>query len=560
MADKFLTEAEWKKFAKGRDLKDAALLKALAAFEKAHDGAAQVDALATIEKEIDGLRKFVKGDRDFGAQLDAMEKAQGKEEKLAKAAAAKESEASEDEEEDSPAQLTGKLIPLLRELKKGEIELPVMIAVGGKEAAVLISRRAISPSKRKMLAEYLGDSGTPKYVIGHCVWEANSYTFVVQTQAGGLAKKLRAAIYKQTDLRAKVRVRGEDGAMDDDGEEAEAGEHEAGEAPGAPPTTPSTTPPTQAATGNIPPAPPLPDALKAQFDKRWATLEPLALAALRAGTGDVSKIRAVAEFVREKADAANYKAAVQASDTLEKLLSPGQPGEPQQTTAPKTTGADPAAAFNARLAALLGRAKPVIAAGGAQGQDLKLKLSEAGMTARKQEFGPANALLDAAEALLEKTGGAPETQPGGKPEAGAAAGGVSKVAFTQSRLAWIGTRKQVQAELKKLELKIQALSVEEDDFSEIRAGTGQLYEVLEVLDERLIDKLDDALNAAEPARIKALHGEAREIIDEYLDFVNTDDLMGDIDDNGFVNVKIRSAMSDQLKQMSTLLGASFARY
>ena len=557
MADKFLSEAEWKKFAKGRDLKDAALLKALVAFEKARDGAAQVDALATIEKEIDGLRKFVKGDRDFGAQLDAMEKAQGKEEKLAKAAAAKESEASEDEDEESPAQLTGKLIPLLRELKKGEDELPVMIAVGGKEAAVLISRRAISPSKRKMLAEYLGDSGTPKYVIGHCVWEANSYTFVVQSQAGGLAKKLRAAIYKQTDLRAKVRVRGEDGAMDDDGEEGEAGEHESGETPDAPPTTT----PTQATTGTIPPAPPLPDALKAQFDKRWATLEPLALAALRAGTGDVSKIRAVAEFVREKADGANYKSALQAADSLEKLLSPAQQGEPQQTPAPKTEGADPAAAFNARLAALLGRAKPLIAAGGAQGQDLKLKLSEAGMSARKQEFGPANALLDAAEALLEKTtGGAPETKAEAKPEAGAAGGGVSKVAFTQSRLAWIATRKQVQAELKKLELKIQALTVEEEDFGEIRAGTGQLYEIMEVLDERLIDKLDDALNAAEPARIKALHGEAREIIDEYLDFVNTDDLMKDIDDNGFVNVKIRSALSDQLKQMSTLLGASFARY
>ena len=96
-----------------------------------------------------------------------------------------------------------------------------LVAVGGKEAALLISRKAISNSRRKLLAEYLADSGTPKYVVGHCVWEANSYTFVVQTQAAGLAKKLRAAIYKQTDLRAKVRVRGEDGDVDDDGEAVE---------------------------------------------------------------------------------------------------------------------------------------------------------------------------------------------------------------------------------------------------------------------------------------------------------------------------------------------------
>ena len=224
-ADKFLTEGEWKKFAKGRELKDATLLKALAAFEKARKPDEQLEALAAIEKEIDGLRKFVKGDREFGAHLDAMEKAHAREEKQAKAAPAETGDAGDDEE-DSPALLTTQLIPLLRDIKKGELTLPALIVLGAKEAAVLISRRAIPPARKKLLADYLGESGAVKTLAATCLFEDNAITFVVQAPAAGLAKKLRAALFKQTDLRQKLRVRGEDGAVDDDGE---AAEHEGGE-------------------------------------------------------------------------------------------------------------------------------------------------------------------------------------------------------------------------------------------------------------------------------------------------------------------------------------------
>ena len=228
-ADKFLTEGEWKKFAKGRDLKDAALLKALAAFEKAKKPDEQLEALAAIEKEIDGLRRFVKGDREFGAQLDAMEKAHAKEEKQAKSAPAETGDGGDDEE-DSPALLTTKLIPLLRDVKKGELTLSALIVLGAKEAAVLISRRAIPPARKKLLADYLGESGAVKTVAATCLFEENAITFVVQAPAAGLAKKLRAALFKQTDLRQKVRVRGEDGAVDDDGADSNEGaEHEGSE-------------------------------------------------------------------------------------------------------------------------------------------------------------------------------------------------------------------------------------------------------------------------------------------------------------------------------------------
>lgn len=85
----------------------------------------------------------------------------------------------------------------------------------------MLSRRPISPSGRKLLTDYLGH-GSPRFFPGICLFEANAYTFVVKTQAAGLAKKIKAALLKQIELRLKVRVRGEDpNDVDDDGDPAE---------------------------------------------------------------------------------------------------------------------------------------------------------------------------------------------------------------------------------------------------------------------------------------------------------------------------------------------------
>ncbi|MBV8379399.1 MAG: hypothetical protein JO369_01365 [Paucibacter sp.] len=544
MADKSLTESEWKKFAKGRDLKDAALLKALAAFEKAREPADQVEALAAIEKEADALRKFVKGDKDFGAQLDAMDKAIAKEEKAAKAAQ-KEAEAKESEEEDGGSDLlTTKMIPLLRQVKKGD-EMHALIAVGTKTAATMLARRPISPSRRKLLTEHLNE-GMPKFIVGTCIFELNAYTFVVQSQAAGLAKKLRAALLAQTELRLKVRVRGEDpNDIDDDGEPA-GEEHEALEGDGQE-ALQQATQPTQA--GTIPPAPPLPDPLKPQFEKRWAAMEARVLAALKSGTGDVSKIRAVAEFVREKGEGGNYKAALQGMDSLEKLLPAAQT---DGATAP--TGDDRGAAFNARLAALMVRAKPVIAEGDEIAIETRLHLSEAGVEARKKDFELANAMLDAIEDMLDDLEDPEEPLPElppPKPGAG------SRIAFAQSRLDWDNTRKQVQAELRRVEQAVLAECKTEPDFATIARNIREIYSILEVLDERLIDKLDEAYSA-DGARRRDLQQEAREIVGEYLDYARSEELLRHIDDNGFVDVAIGAELDRSLKQIDARLREAVA--
>ncbi len=543
MSDKNLTELEWRKFAKGRGLKDAALLKAMADLERAAKTGpdAELAALADIEKQAESLRKAGKGDKELSAYMDGLDKALDKQRKLATAQAKKVAaqSSSDGEEEESPALLTTKMVPLLRQVKKGE-PMQVLLANTGKEVAVMLSRRAIAPARRKLLTDYL-DGATAKFFPGTCIWEENAYTFVLQTQSGGLAKKVKAALLKQVELRLKVRVRGEDpNDVDDDGEPAD---EEGSQSQGDDART--------EATGRgdaIPEAPPQPpDPAQARYEQRMAALEPRVLAALKAQAGDVSKIRAVAEFARGKAQSREYKPALAALDALEKLL----PG------APAPSEGDAGAAFNARLAALLPRIKQALSAGGPD--DLKLKASEAGVLARKKDFAGGNALLDEIERLLAAPGGTAPSGTSLQEPTGSPGKAASQVALTQSRLAWDQVRKFVQGELRKLESAILAESTEEEDYDAIQAGSKQLYEVLDVLDERLIDKLDEALNADGDKR-RALHGEAREIIDEYLDFVNSEPLMQDIDDSGFVDLQIRSTLTTRLQKMASELGASFDRY
>jgi hypothetical protein len=104
-----------------------------------------------------------------------------------------------------------------------------LIAVAGKETVVMISKRAISPARGKLLKEQMTNPGGLKFIRGECLFEQNTLTFVVQSPAAGLAKKLKAALLAQTELRLKVRVRGEDpNDIDDDGQEAPETESESG--------------------------------------------------------------------------------------------------------------------------------------------------------------------------------------------------------------------------------------------------------------------------------------------------------------------------------------------
>jgi hypothetical protein len=73
------------------------------------------------------------------------------------------------------------------------------------------------------------------------------------------------------------------------------------------------------------------------------------------------------------------------------------------------------------------------------------------------------------------------------------------------------------------------------------------------LDTRLIAKLDEALNAQEPALRAQLNQQAKAIVGEYMAFVNEDPLMADVDDSGFVAVAVRKTALASLTLLSSKL-------
>lgn len=524
MSDKFLTESEWKKFAKGKGYKDDALIKSLAALDKAKDPEQELSALTDIGKHADALRKSAKGDKELGAYLDSLDKAADKQRKLSEAEA-KKSEQSEDEEEESPVLLTTKMVPLIRQVRKGD-EMQVMLASTGKEVAVLMSRRAISPARRKLLTDYL-DGATAKFFLGTCIFEENAYTFVMKTQAAGLAKKVKAALLKQVELRLKVRVRGEDpDDIDDDGE---AAVDEDGEASSS--TTTSTT---------APPAPQAPDPRKQSYEQRMAALAPLVLEALRTPGPEAGKLRAVADFARGKAEAGAYAPALQALDQLAKLLDALPP--PAAPPKPAASG-DAMAEFKVRLADLVKALKTALTSGREGGDEQRKRVAEAGALAQKGSFEQAQALLDQVERWL--------TAP--------AKTGV--VNLQKSRLAWDGLRKTVQQQLKDLEGALRTAVAQyneeessEDEFEEgdLTEGVRRLHGVLDKLDTRLIDKLDQALNADGTQRA-ALHAEAAVLVKEYQAYVDSDPLIAEIDNNGFIATTIRQESVKTLAELAQQL-------
>jgi len=137
-----------------------------------------------------------------------------------------------------------------------------------------------------------------------------------------------------------------------------------------------------------------------------------------------------------------------------------------------------------------------------------------------------------------------------EPEAGKP---VSLVALQQSRLAWDQARKQIQTDLKALEADIIATCDADEEVGAGAVNVGVLHTVLDGLDNRLIDKLDEALNAADPAQRAKFNQEAKAIAGEYMAFVNGNALMADIDDSGFKAVSIRKSAVGALNMLSSKL-------
>jgi hypothetical protein len=467
VADK-LSASIWSSYAKKSklELDDGALLKALARFDKTDDTKPEPrqEALKEVIEQIKKLlpvllkKKKELGDKPLNETKDKLNALLDAAEVLHKQTLqAQATSSAADDDADSSTLMTSAMVPLIRQLLKGEVQMHALIARTSKKVAVLIRRRPISPSYRKILAQYLLETSGIKYIAAECAGESGQLRFLLDTSPSGLSKKLRLAIFEQTGLRTKVIAQFEDEAETD-------------------------------------------------------------------------------------------------SDSEDVGTTEGKQDS--------KTESDPGANFKTRLIDLLPRIKSAATANHPAAQDIKLKTSEAGVLAGKKDFPRANQRLDEVEALLIKSqatdpASAPTEPKSAQAEpARATSGSINpQVAFTQSRLAWDQTRKKIQSDLRKLEAAILAKCQTEPFAKEVAAGTKNLYALLDHLDERLIDKLDEALNASEPILRKARHVEARHIVDEYLEFVASNPLMRDIDNNGFESTSILPAVNASLKLISTRLAA-----
>lgn len=210
-------------------------------------------------------------------------------------------------------------------------------------------------------------------------------------------------------------------------------------------------------------------------------------------------------------------------------------------------------AFNKRLADVIGILKPALVAQHPGATDAKLKVSEAGVFARKQEFDQAHALLDAAEALLAGWQEATPTINAPGATSAPVTGSTGAVVYAKSRLAWLSTRRMLEDELEQVRSKMMEHYARVDtriltDLN--RAFAVRTERMLTRLDETLANQLDDATNETDPQKRAALVSAAQATIKRYQDYVNSEKIFQDLDKNPFAKVSVTATITKTLAALS----------
>jgi len=235
-----------------------------------------------------------------------------------------------------------------------------------------------------------------------------------------------------------------------------------------------------------------------------------------------------------------------------------QEGEAQETTAaappppppppPPATPAAPtldAGALSKRLAILI----PRVAAAEASLKAALAKLAgDANTNLKSGNLAAAKVFIDELQSALDGPAPAPSAATQEAQKAGAQGGGV---AFAKSRLAWLAARKKLEEGLEKLHGEITTTYKGNPALSDIdtRFRT-TVAPVLATLDEELADKLDDVANAADPEKRTKLITEAKATIARYENYVTSEKLLADLDDNPVVSLALRDTITKTLAVIS----------
>jgi hypothetical protein len=129
-----------------------------------------------------------------------------------------------------------------------------------------------------------------------------------------------------------------------------------------------------------------------------------------------------------------------------------------------------------------------------------------------------------------------------------------KAKHETSARVWIGTRARVQAEVDKLKAEILKTYQGQEVAGEIgKAYADKVQPVIDKFDLALAQKLAEASKATDAATQAKLGGEARAILGRYAQYVASEPLIKELDENPFTPLAIRPTVIATLKQLSDSL-------
>ena len=232
-------------------------------------------------------------------------------------------------------------------------------------------------------------------------------------------------------------------------------------------------------------------------------------------------------------------------------------------------GGDLGALFNERLKTMLPSIKAAI--GTPAGDAAKLKASEAGVFARKQDFTQANLLLDQAQAALQASvavnGGDDservadaETRLDSPSGTATQAKDESATEFSIAKLGiarveWESVRTHATEEFKRLKNILQAEYAGDDVEQEaVTVALERLDSMITSINEELGDRLDKVLNADPPDRPK-LTTAAKTVLERFVSFATSDKIMSVIDGNEYApDMQVAAPLRAKLQEITAALG------
>ena len=167
---------------------------------------------------------------------------------------------------------------------------------------------------------------------------------------------------------------------------------------------------------------------------------------------------------------------------------------------------------------------------------------------KANQFDQAKAALGQLADLL-KSAVPPTAPPTG------ATGKVSLVKLGKARLEWITVRDAALADIRKLQAAIAAeFRDDKEQVAELKSALVKLNESIRELEAKLHDELDQVLNAAEAAR-PPLVAIARKTLSRLTSYLDTDPIMGELDDNEVVpGMMVVAPVRAKLDEISAALG------